>query len=483
VTNWRALVAIGLASGLAACGARVDHGLRDQVVKASLAQGARAGSGTGAGAGSDANSSTDDTTLAGSGIASGGGSGLSAAAGGGAASASGAVGSPAPAQGNGGATDVGVTATSITVGNVADLSGPVPGLFQAAPYGAEAYFAYVNSNGGVFGRQLKLTGADGQTDCTANQNAHINLLPRVFAFVGSFSLYDDCGTEVLKQHPDVSDLSYALGAETKNNTQTNFPPQVAPLGYQSGPFCYWASKYPDAVKKVGSIYPNIPAAATSEKMIENAAKSCGWQWVDSIPVGATDTTFDAEINKICSDKAQVMFLIASTAQNSAKMKQEADAQNCKMLWIVPIAYASDFIQRLGSAAEAEGIVGHNLYSMFFSSDDAKNIPEVALFQRWMHLTHPGAALELYAMYSWAAAKLFVQVLQQVGPKLTRPAFLSAIRQVHQYDGGGIVAGSELAKRQPPNCYLLWQIHNGTYTRLDTPADSYRCDGTFVPYNP
>ena len=81
-----------------------------------------------------------------------------------------------------------------------------------------------------------------------------------------------------------------------------------------------------------------------------------------------------------------------------------------------------------------------------------------------------------------AAKLFVQILKQVGPHLTRKAFLDAIRTVHKFDGGGIVAASDLAARQPPNCYLLWQIHNGAYTRLDTPADSFRCDGTFIPYS-
>ncbi|HEY3240069.1 MAG TPA: hypothetical protein VGL92_10930, partial [Acidimicrobiia bacterium] len=53
-----------------------------------------------------------------------------------------------PAGGNGGATDVGVTADTITMGNVSDLGGPVPGLFQGGPYGTQAYFNYINSQGG-----------------------------------------------------------------------------------------------------------------------------------------------------------------------------------------------------------------------------------------------------------------------------------------------------------------------------------------------
>src|SRR5690348_2738086 len=38
-------------------------------------------------------------------------------------------------QGTGGATDKGVTAGEITIANISDISGPVPGLFQAAQQG------------------------------------------------------------------------------------------------------------------------------------------------------------------------------------------------------------------------------------------------------------------------------------------------------------------------------------------------------------
>lgn len=485
----RSIVALGVALSLfSACGARLDKKLRTEAVNGALSKSAgasltnqNASDVSGASA-----TNTGDTTPAASGNASSGATGAAASSAGAPASGAANAGAAAPAGGNGGATDVGVTATSITVGNVADLTGPVPGLFQAAPYGAQAYFAYVNSQGGVFGRQLKIIGADGQTDCTANQNAHSNLLPKVFAFLGSFSLFDDCGTKVLEQNPQVPDLSYALGPETKKNTTNNFPPQAAPIGYPNGMFCYWAQKYGDKVKKVGSIYVNIPSVVLSQRMIENAAKSCGWNWADSIAVGASDSTFNAAINKMQQDGVQVVFLVTTNAQNAAEMKREWDAQASGAekgaAWIVPIAYASDFIQRLGSASEAEGIVGHNLYSLFFSPDDAKNIPEVALFQEWMKRVHPGAALELYAMYSWAAAKLFVQVLKSVGPKLTRPAFLSEIRKVHAFDAGGIVNQSDIAGHTNSACYVLWEIHGGAYQRVDTPPDKYRCDGTYVPYN-
>lgn len=378
---------------------------------------------------------------------------------------------------NGGATDAGVTGTSITVGNVSDLSGPVPGLFQGAVDGTEAYFAYLNSQGGINGRQVKLQAADGQTDCTANQNAHASEINDVFAFVGSFSLYDDCGTTVLQAHPGVPDVSFALGPKTQANTVNQFSPQFLPTGGATGPFCALAQKYPEEVKAVGSIYSNIPSAATSQKAVEKAAAKCGWKWIDSIPTGATDTTFNAQVNRMRSDGVKLVFETADTTPNMAEMKKEADAQGWKPTWVAPIAYSSSFFDLMGSSAAAEGVLGYNLYSLFLGDDEAARIPEVALFQTWMKRVHPEASMDLFAMYGWAAAKLFSQQIRAIGPHITRKAFLDSIRNVHSYDADRLLTPSDVGGHQPGHCYLLWQAHNGKFERLDSP--DYRCDGHFV----
>ena len=415
---------------------------------------------TGGNAGAPGSSTSRGTT----GTRSGSGTGGSAGTGGG------------PVD-NGGATDVGVTATTITVGNVSDLSGPQPGLFQGAVNGTEAYFAYLNSGGGVYGRQVQLRASDGQTDCTANQNAHSALLGSVFAFVGSFSLYDDCGTQVVKAHPDVPDVSFALGEKTQQNTVNQFSPQFLPAGAPSGPFCYLAKKHPDLVTSVGSLYANIPSAVASQKAIEHAAAACGWKWIDSIPVGATDTTFNAQVTRMRNDGVKLVFEVATTVGSMAEMKREADAQGWKPLWVAPVAYNAAFAKLMGSATAADGVIGYNLYSLFLNGDEGGRIPEVALFQQWMKRVHPEAPIDLFAMYGWAAGKLFAEQAKAAGPKLTRRSFLTSIRTVHRWSASGLLADSDIAGHRPGHCYVLWTIASGAYRRLD--SDGYRCDGQFV----
>jgi len=496
-------VAVAALLAITACGARVDSNLRKQAADAALSAGGTGGTtggSTGSATGATATGSTGATSTGTTGATTTGTSGTTGTTG-----ATGSTGATTGSTGatstgttgdNGGATDVGVTATSLTVGNVADLTGPVPGLFQAAPKGVQAYFAMINSQGGVNGRQLLVNSADSATDCTSNKNAHLNQLNKVFGWVGSFSLYDDCGTDVIEQHPTIPDVSYGLGKKTKANHTNNFPPQAAPFGYQNGMFCYWAHKYGDAVKHVGSIFPSIQSAADSQHYFEHSAQTCGWQWVYDQPEPATQNTFQTDIIRMQRRGVKLVFMAAENAANAAEFVNEAHQQNFNPIFIIPIAYASDFIDRLGGGDHgagvkaAEGIVGSNLYSLFFNnsknsvpnSDDAKNIAEVGTFQQWMARTNPGAALELYAMYGWCAAELFVQALKVVGPHVTRAKVTAALKKVHKFNCNGMLPLTDPGSHVPGNCYVIWHIHDGKYYRENTPANRFRCDGRFVPFS-
>jgi branched-chain amino acid transport system substrate-binding protein len=56
--------------------------------------------------------------------------------------------------------EVGVTADAIRIGQVCALTGAAQGLGQEMRAGASAYFAHVNSQGGVHGRKITLMTLD-----------------------------------------------------------------------------------------------------------------------------------------------------------------------------------------------------------------------------------------------------------------------------------------------------------------------------------
>ncbi|MCU1601964.1 MAG: hypothetical protein JWO22_2673, partial [Frankiales bacterium] len=382
---------------------------------------------------------------------------------------------PAPPGGNGGATDVGVTASSILLGHVSDLSGPQPGLFQTAVNGTNAYIAYVNSTGGLFGRQLKIAVADAQTSCEGDRTGTSGLVSKVFAFAGSFSLYDQCGATVLKDHPQVPDAHLAVTPEA-NAVKNNF--SVNPIGttLNNGYFAWAAKKFgPSVVQHAAFMYANLPAVTNVAALQKRAAESVGWKFDYERAVGATETDFTADIIQM-KGKGIKTFLTLFNADELSNFKPQADQQSFRPVIFAPLVYDQSFFKKLGGSAAAEGIYGFNGETLFFSAADARNVPEVALFQKWYRTVSGGAAADTFAADGWAETALLVQALRAAGPRLTRAKVLAELAKISSFDDHGFYAVANPAGKKPGNCYILWVIRKGEYQRIDTPAGAFRCDG-------
>jgi ABC-type branched-subunit amino acid transport system substrate-binding protein len=385
------------------------------------------------------------------------------------------IGAPAPAGGNGGATDVGVTANQILLGNVADLSGPQPGLFQSAINGTNAYVAYINSLGGIYGRQLKVDVADSQTTCEGDRNGHQQLINKVFAFSGSFALNDQCGATVLAQHKDVPDAHIAV-TPSANALPNNF--SVNPVGstVNTGPFALIARKYGHTkVQHTGFLWANLPAVNNVAGLSIKAGQKAGWNFIVHQSVSPTSTDFTPQIIQMRQRGVQVFYTLFD-AQELAEFVRNANQQNFHPLIVAPLVYDQTFFTQLGGASLANGIVGFNGATLFFSRQDAQNIPSVALFQKWYAaVTHNGPA-DTFAADAWAETELLVNAIAAAGPDLTRQGVLAQLRKVHSFDANGFFAPSDPADKKPGTCFVPWIIKNGQYLRTDTSPTKFRCEG-------
>ncbi len=102
----------------------------------------------------------------------------------------------------------GVTPTTVRVASISDISAPVPGLFKGASVGTEAYFAYVNSQGGINGRKLELDALDSAFSSGTVASETQQIVKSALAMVGGFSLLDSAeqpGIDGAKL-PDVSQV-------------------------------------------------------------------------------------------------------------------------------------------------------------------------------------------------------------------------------------------------------------------------------------
>ena len=89
-------------------------------------------------------------------------------------------------DGGGGASDTGVTADTVTIGGHFPLTGVAAPGYSEIPTGAQAYFDFVNAEGGVHGREIKYLVRDDAYNPTNTTKVTDELLlqDEIFAMVG-----------------------------------------------------------------------------------------------------------------------------------------------------------------------------------------------------------------------------------------------------------------------------------------------------------
>ena len=482
-----------LALVAAACGSRVT----EQQIQASGQAGGAGGGVDGGGASGDGFAVGDQSSTVSGGTDAAGVAGTDAGAtpgdpaaaapaaggatGGEAATAGGGAGGgqPAPAApegGNGGATDVGVTGDSILLGNVSTLSGPVPGLFQGAVVGTQAVVAYQNSLGGMFGRKFKLDVRDDQLDTGQNRSHTQDLLGKAFAFVGSFSIYDNAAAPEIGKS-GIPDVTYSLNSDRRSLANNFSPSPAPPRGAPTGAFNYFKNKFPGAIDAVGTLYTEL--AKASHEDFKAAAESVGYRYVYERAFQATETDFTADVISMRQEGVKFVFLVAMDEKTIARIAKAMQQQNFKPQVFLTggPGYHPGIVPLAGDAVE--GMFSSQPYSLF-AGEDAAHIPEVKLFNEWVQKVKPGWKPDLFTAFAWSAGRLFFQALEAAGPKATRADVLRELSKVTEFSANGMLTPANPAGKKASDCLLYAVIKGGKYERFDTPPPGYRCgDGPYL----
>jgi len=366
----------------------------------------------------------------------------------------------------------GVTATSVTVGQVDDLSSPIPGLFKGAEDGTKAYFAYINSTGGVNGRKLILDAQDSTFQGGQVATVTGTQIRTEFALVGGFSLLDSAEKPLIDiaHVPDVGfSLSPGLSSDPYLYSPLPNPEDYYPLNL----FKYLVKTYPQATKKVGIIWENATASTTAaETAVENAMKASGIKIVYDHGVGPFDTNFLPDIISMKNKGVKMFFSTELPDNYAATLAKQFQQQNFKAINIEGAAYSSQFLGLAGSAAN--NIYIEQGYALYLGQD-AKTVPAVGLFDTWMKKVDSKPNFEIESVYGWASAMMFAQALKQAGNPPTRAGLVKALNNITFFDAGGLVPPSDPAQAIPSGCFLLAQVQSGKIKRVaPTPNVGFYC---------
>ena len=378
---------------------------------------------------------------------------------------------PTPAQE---AATTGITSKSVTVGNVSTISGPVPGLFEGAPTGVKAYFAMINAEGGVNGRKLMVDSKDDAFSGQQNQTDTQGAVNSDFALVGSFSLFDGYGCAALASNTAVPDVSVTLDPGT-NALPNDFSAQPLSGKESLGTVEYYKKHYPKDMT-VGAIVSDV--ASAKQQLAEQFAgmKSVGYKigYVDY--VNPLQSDFTTDVINMKNAGVNAVDLGGVDWQDAAIFVENAATQNWHpgLIFSTGPVYADQFISHAGGPAATNGIQIGQVYALYLGQD-AKSVPAVKQFDTYVKKVNPSWVPDLYTLFGWASAEMFVQALKAAGPSPTRGTVMAQLKKITSYDANGIMAGSNPAAKTVSPCFLMAGIKNGTFVRELPTGSGFDCN--------
>jgi ABC-type branched-subunit amino acid transport system substrate-binding protein len=378
----------------------------------------------------------------------------------------------------------GITADSVSIGNVSTL---VAGLFKGADVGVQAYADYVNAVGGIYGRKILVDSSDDGYSGGPNKQETQADIQKDVAMVGSFSLEDNFGGQVLKSNPQVPNVSVSLDLAT-NNLPNTFAVAPSVSGWQLGPLAYFKKKYPAAITHTAAMVAGEPSAIAKWNSEHQAMSSLGYKVVYDPTFEITQTDFNQNVIAMKHDGVKILFLEQMPQNYAAAVVQALVQQDFHPVLVLGgSTYSEAIVASAGGAAAIDGAYMEQNTSLYLGEDKA-SLPAITAFDTWVQKASPGFKADLYTLYGWLSAELFTEALKAAGPHPSRGSILQQLRKITSFSGGYLVGTSDPATKTPTNCYIIAKIENGKYQRVDDPpvngsTHGYRCDQPFYYAKP
>ena len=463
-----------------ACGSRLTKQERDDAVAALTRGGGGSttttggdttgGGGTVGSTGGGATGSTGGST--GSTGSMGGSSGTTGGGSSGGGTVSNSAGSCAKATAGG--KDPGLTATTIKVATLADISGIQPGLFQSAWDGAKAASAYINSTGGICGRQVVPDLIDSKTDSGGNRSAMEEACANDFVAAGSMSAFDD-GSAQPGQKCGIPDMTAVATNRAKYSATNVFPayPNAGPqIGNSSAK--YIAQAYPTVVKKAAILWLNQAVAVTNASARIKAWSSVGFKFIYQKEVQVLQASYASFVNDMKNMGVQYVTFVGDF-QNIIRLQKSMKQQSFfpKVRDWDSVAYSPQYLQ-----TDPQSVEGSFVFVNTAMIEEANSNPEMKLYTDWLKRAAPGAVPDYFGIYAWSAYRLFQKVATSIGPNITRAKVLAALKATTTWNDYGMHGPQQIGKKLPTVCTLYMQVKNDKFVRL-WPASGFDCSGKLV----
>lgn len=365
----------------------------------------------------------------------------------------------------------GITDDTITVANVSDITGPVPGIFTSAQQAVKAYFAYFNATSSLCGRKLSVLALDSRTDAGGDQAAYATACTKTFAAVGSMSAFDSGGAGIA-QGCGLPDLRSQAVSDARNACTTCFGAQATQVHvFQNAIPDFFVKHYHAATQHAAMIYVNAAASVDNAKNMMVVERKRGMRFVYSSPFDVAEFNYSPYVQHM-KDAGVRWVQFVGSADEAVRLQQAMANANFKpeVFLLDPTAYDPMYVKSGGSAVD-----GSFVFINFTPFSEAASNPELRLYETWLQQVAPGASPSYFGIFAWSAARLFVQQAVALGGKLTRANLVTRVRSVHRWTSNGLHAPEDVGGKTNGSCWRFLRLDHGTWKPAG--GTTYMCHGS------
>jgi ABC-type branched-subunit amino acid transport system substrate-binding protein len=383
------------------------------------------------------------------------------------------------------ASDVGVTADTIRIGVVADVDNPfVPGIFKGARDAVLGAAKYINANGGIAGRKLVVDVYDSKLNANETRNAFIEACEKDFALVGTTALFVTSVDDIVNCKdnkgqatgiPDIPGITTSLTEACSKvsfsttsiqilcDTLTQSPPTQQG---NVGPFKYYINTLKGDAHGALLMSNDTPDARRSGAANLETAKKAGIKADVEQALSSRDpqSAYTPIVQKMKTDSSNIAYL-AMSLNSAVQLRQEGALQgidNSKVVWMCASpCYDHEAMKQVGTTMD-----GEQMTLQFLPFEEA---PQNKMLANYLKYTGRDKA-DGFGVWGWASAIALQQVLGKVVKEqgvngVTRANLLAGLKDLHDFDSGGMIGTSDIGNKIMSPCFMLAQWKDGKYTRV------------------